>query len=140
MIDGNVSGNVDFIGVEKMTINNGGNYVFSPDGMINAAILPNAPGAMNTTDINYWADIDFIDGGSLGQIINPTGDNARALVDIAGTFTAGAVYDDSSLTLGGGALSGGEIGITLHDTIDYGSAIWFLHADNGIQNASPLAS
>ena len=138
VIDGNVSGNVDFIGVEKMTINNGGNYVFSPDGMINAAILPNAPGAMNTTDINYWADIDFIDGGSLGQIINPTGDNARALVDIAGTFTAGAVYDDSSLTLGGGALSGGEIGITLHDTIDYGSAIWFLHADNGIQNASPL--
>ena len=138
-INGNVSGNVDFIGLEKMTINNG-NYDFSTGSMINAAILPNVSGTANTTDINYWASVDLNDGATLGQIINPTGADARALITVGGVFTSGIKYDESGFGLTGDAakLENGQIGITLYDTVNQGDAIWLLHADSGIKNASDM--
>ena len=127
-IAGSVSGNVDFIGLEKMTI--GGGYVFNDNSRINAAILPYAAGAsMNTTDINYWASVSLNDDDTLGEITNPDDDTARALIEVAGKFetelnTLGA--------LSGGKLSDAQFGINIFDIVDQGTAIWFLHADEGI--------
>ena len=139
-ITGNVSGDVDFIGLEKLTINkdadkNNGNYTFSDDSQIHAAILPYASGsALDTTDINYWASVNLSQDGTLGQIVNPTDDAARALIQVDGVFTGGKEYvSDNALALGQG-----QIGITLFDAVDQGTAIWLLHADGGVKDVDNL--
>jgi len=132
--NGTVYGGVDFLGLEKMTINNG-NYVFDAGSRINAAVLPYVPGAMNTTDIDYWARVNLDESGALGQITNPDGDDARALILVDGTFKAG-----QGLSLNGSQLAanGGKIDIVLYDAIDQGTAIWLVHANDGIFDFSSL--
>ncbi len=133
-VAGNVSGGVDFIGLEKMTI--GGNYTFDKNSMLNVAILPYQSGTMDTTDINYWASVDASDTNPLGQIVNPEGDDARALITVDGVFQAGTEYSDDAFSLNNtvSALKDGQVGITLRDTVDQGTAIWLLHADGGVEN------
>ena len=131
-VDGSVSGNVDFIGLEKMTI--GGNYTFNDDSQINAAILPYAVsgGGINETDINYWASVSLNDDETLGQITNAADDSARALITVGGKF-------ESDLNMLGslsadGALGQPQIGIDIFDVVDQGTAIWFLHAEDGVSD------
>ncbi len=135
VVNGDVLGAVDFIGLEKLTISNG-DYFFDLSSQIDAAILPYAPGGMDATDINYWASVSLADNGTLGQIINPDGDDARALIKVDGLFVGGVEYNESAFTLDAdvAALADGQIGITLRDAVDQGTAIWLLHADGGIQN------
>lgn len=128
-IDGNVSGGVQFIGLEHMTI--GGNYVFNDNSIIHAAILPYAAGVSDNTSIyNYWATVSLNDDKTLGQITN--GANAEPLISVNGQF----VSDVSVLGTGssGGALKNGQVGIDLFDVVDQGTAIWLLHADNGLND------
>ena len=126
-VGGNVSGNVDFIGIEKMTI--GGDYVFNDNSSINAAILPYVSGSgMNSTDINYWASVSLNDDDTLGQITNP--EDARALISVGGRFETD--LNTLGTLTGTGELGNGQIGIDIFDIVDQGTAIWFLHADNGI--------
>lgn len=134
-VDGDISGNVDFIGLEKMTVANG-NYTFDNGSQIHAAILPYANGSvMDTTDINYWASVSLSQDGTLGQIVNPVDDAARALIQVGGVFTGGKEYvSDNALALGQG-----QIGITLFDAVDQGTAIWLLHADGGVKDFDNLA-
>ena len=127
---GSVSGDVDFIGLEKMTI--AGNYIFNDGSQVNAAILPYAVSGngINETDINYWASVSLNDDKTLGQITNASGDNVRALITVGGKF-------ESDLnTLGalsaGGELGQPQIGIDIFDIVDQGTAIWFLHAEEGV--------
>ena len=129
-VDGSVSGNVDFIGLEKMTI--GGNYTFNDGSQINAAILPYAVsgGGMNETDINYWASVSLNDDETLGQITNAA--DAGALITVGGKF-------ESDLNMLGslsadGALGQPQIGIDIFDVVDQGTAIWFLHAEDGVSD------
>ena len=127
-VEGNVSGNVDFIGLEKMKVF--GSYTFNNNSSINAAILPYAEGtALNTTDVNYWATVSLNEDKTLGQITNPTGDGAGALISVDGEF-------ETDITLVGGlendSLANAQIGIDIFDVVDTGTAIWLLHADNGI--------
>lgn len=126
-ITGNVSGAVDFIGLEQMTI--GGNYVFDDNSRINAAILPYAPvvGPDSTTR-NYWSLVSLNDDNTLGQITNPT--NGQAMITVGGKFVSNV--ENLGTGSGGSALKDGQIGITLRDIVDQGTAIWFLHADNGM--------
>ncbi|MBE6462109.1 MAG: hypothetical protein E7006_04725 [Alphaproteobacteria bacterium] len=133
-INGNLSGDVDFVGLEKLTVTNG-NYSFGNGSQINAAILPFADGvALNTTDINYWASVNLTPGATFGQIINPTDSAARALILVDGVFVGGTEYvPEGALELGQK-----QIGITLFDAVDQGSAIWFLHADGGVQNVDSI--
>jgi len=125
-----VSGDVDFIGLEKMTI--GGDFKFNDGSSINAAILPYAAGVgLNSVDINYWASISLNDDGTLGQITNPT-DAARALISVGGKFesdlnTLGTLTSD-------GKLGNAQIGIDIFDIVDPGTAIWFLHANDGVKD------
>ena len=127
-VDGNVSGNVDFVGLEKMTI--AGNYMFNDGSQINAAILPYAVSGsgINETDVNYWATISLNDDETLGQITNAQ--DAGALITVGGKF-------ESDLnTLGAlssaGQLGQPQIGIDIFDIVDQGTAIWFLHAEDGV--------
>ena len=125
---GGVSGNVDFIGLEKMDV--AGSYFFNNNSSINAAILPYADGlSLNTTDINYWATVSLLDDGTLGKITNPTGDDARPLITVGGEFSSDVTLLGG---IGGDELLGAQIGIDVFDIVDAGTAIWFLQADNGI--------
>ena len=128
---GSIFGNVDFIGLEKMTVD--GNYVFNDNSKINAAILPHvAGGGINASGINYWASVSLNDDETLGQITNATYGDVRALITVGGKF-------ESELnTLGnlssGGQLGQPQIGIDIFDIIDQGTAIWFLHAQEGVSD------
>ena len=132
-VDGSVSGAVDFIGLEKMTV--AGNYDFGAASSINAVILPYATGStIDSTDINYWSTVGY-DSNNVVKIENAVDGNA--LINVGGTFTAGS----SALNLADGAtgaLGGGQFGISLRDIVDQGTAIWFVHADGGIVNTSDL--
>ena len=127
-VGGNVSGNVDFVGLEKMTI--AGNYIFNDGSQINAAVLPYAVSGsgVNETDVNYWATISLNDDETLGQITNAQ--DAGALITVGGKF-------ESDLnTLGAlssaGQLGQPQIGIDIFDIVDQGTAIWLLHAEDGV--------
>lgn len=126
-VAGNVSGGVDFIGLEQMTI--GGNYVFDDNSRINAAILPyaTAVGPDNTTR-NYWSSVSLNDDNTLGQITNAA--DGQAMITVGGKFVSNVA--NLGTGSGGGALKDGQIGIDLRDIVDQGTAIWFLHADNGM--------
>lgn len=134
-VAGDVSGGVDFIGLEKMHI--AGNYVFDKNSTINAAILPYATGA-GSTDVNYWSTISLADDNTLGKITNAEGGQALVVVD--GKMTAGTQYDAGSLSLDstGTALGNGQIGIDLFNVVDQGTAIWLLYADKGVENFGQL--
>ena len=131
-VDGNVSGNVNFVGLEKMTI--GGDYLFNGNSAIGAAILPYATGTdINSTDINYWASVSLVEDDTLGQITNP--DGAKPLISVAGKFMS----DVDIMKLGdinSPNLEGSQVGITVFDMVDAGTAIWLLHADGGVSDLS----
>lgn len=129
-VNGNVSGDVDFIGLEKMTI--GGNYTFNDGSVINAAVLPYAVsgGGINETDVNYWATVSLNDDKTLGQITNAP--DAGAMITVGGKFesdlsTLGALTSD-------GKLGQPQIGINIFDVVDQGTAIWLLHAEEGVED------
>jgi hypothetical protein len=129
---GNVSGDVDFIGLGKMTIS--GNYTFNDGSQINAAILPYAvSGAgINETDINYWATVSLNDDKTLGQITNATGDDVRALITVGGKFESDLNLNTLGTLSADGKLGQPQIGIDIFDIVDQGTAIWFLHAEDGV--------
>lgn len=134
-VDADVSGGVEFIGLEKMTV--GGNYVFDSNSKINAAILPYATGA-GSTDRNYWSTVTLTQDNTLGTITNAV--DGAALISVGGVFTSGTQYNESAFVLPGAqtTLGEGQIGISLFDVVDQGTAIWFLHADGGVENFSLL--
>ena len=125
-IANNVSGGVDFVGLEHMTI--GGNYTFNNDSMLHAAILPQPGVVLDSTTYNYWSTVSLNNDNTLGQITNATDGTAAPLISLTGQF----VYDVTSAgsELSGGALVSPQIGIDIFDMVDSGSAIWLLHSDS----------
>lgn len=120
-VDGNINGNVDIIGLERLVV--GGDYLFDDNSMLHAAILPRA-----TAPHNYWSTVSLLEDDTLGQITN--GVAGEPLISINGEF----ISDLSVLGSGAvGALEDTQIGIDLFDIVDQGTAIWFLHADDGIE-------
>ena len=134
-VGGSVSGGVKFIGLEKMDV--GVNYTFSQDSVINAAILPYAAG-VGSTDINYWSTVSLAEDNTLGDITNAQ--DGRALIEVGGKFISGVEYDYQGFELdaGGVALGAGQIGIDLFNVVDQGTAIWLVHAGNGVENFGQL--
>ena len=130
-VDGDVSGGVDFIGLEKMQIT--GDYLFDGNSSLMAAILPYADGTgLNTTDINYWASVN-LSGGKLGQVTNAP--DAKPLIAVGGKFSSDLTMDG----LGSAEneyLEDSQVGIKIFDMIDQGTAIWLLHADGGVSDIS----
>ena len=130
-VDGNVSGGVEFIGLKEMTI--GQNYIFDNNSSLNAAILPYATSsggdAGDVRNPNYWATVSLNNDNTLGVITNA--DNGAAMIEVGGQFVSnvsgfGTHSDNTPLKLG-------QVGIDLFDTVDQGTAIWLVHADDGIR-------
>ncbi len=133
-VNGSVSGNVDFIGLEKMTVS--GDYVFNGGSNINAVILPYAAGStIDSTDVNYWSRV-LLDEEGMVKIENAT--DGAAMINVAGKFTAGQNATSLQANSDATPLAGGQIGISLRDIVDQGTAIWFLHANGGVVDATAL--
>ncbi len=123
-----VSGGVQFIGLEQMTI--GDNYIFNNGSSINAAILPYAlGGGMDSSIRNYWSTVSLNDDNTLGQITNAA--DGMAMITVGGEF----ISDVSGFGTASNKepLKDGQIGIDLVDIVNQGTAIWLLHADEGIR-------
>ena len=126
-IDGFVSGGVDFIGLKDMNIT--GDYTFDNNSRISAAILQRPD---DTSTPSYWATVSLADDETLGQITNA--ENAEALITVGGEFISDVTgFGLPSVET---PLKNGQMGITLFDTVDQGSAIWLVHADEGIRELS----
>ena len=133
-VNGSVSGNVDFIGLEKMNIS--GDYVFNGNSNINAVILPYAAGStIDSTDVNYWSNVSLGEDG-LVKFENAT--DGAAMINVAGKFTAGQNAATALKYADATPLVGGQIGISLRDIVEQGTAIWFLHAEGGVVDAAAL--
>ncbi len=127
IVNGDVSGNVDFIGLEHMIINDG-NYTFNNNSAINAVVL-----AQNASPYKYWATVSLDDKDTLGEITNDAGVDATPLIEVnKGMFinesTVSFNFDKTSTA----ELGNGQIGVKIFDMVDQGSVIWLLHADNGL--------
>ena len=136
-VGGDVSGGVDFIGLEQMSI--GGNYTFDENSRLNVAILKYADGTtMNSSAKNYWATVSLAEDDTLGDITNAA--DAEPMISVNGKFISGKVYD-SGLNLGNKEvqLADSQIGINIFDAVDQGTAIWLLNAKDGIEEFDALA-
>lgn len=138
-VGGSVSGGVEFIGLESMNIGN--DYVLNDSSIISAAIL-------GRDSEKYWATVSLADDKTLGEITNTSGEDASALITVGGELISDfstVNRDDlpstnSPLTIPQtqASIADGQIGITLFDTVDQGSAIWLLHADGGIREGESV--
>ena len=128
---GTVSGGVGFNGLEMMTI--GGDYIFNNGSSLNAAILPYAAGGgLNSTTRNYWATVSLNEDDTLGVITNAA--DAEAMITVGGQFVSDVSgFGTPSNDVG---LKDGQIGINLFDMVDQGTAIWLIHADEGVRELS----
>ena len=126
-IDGNVSGGVDFWGLERLNID--GYYTFNNNSDLWAAVMPyDETGAENTSGQNYWSKVEITDDNKIGEITNA--ENGGALITVGEQF----ISEISGVSLDS-AETRPQIGITLFNTVDTGTAIWLLHADKGINVA-----
>ncbi|MBN1281421.1 MAG: hypothetical protein JW985_00410 [Alphaproteobacteria bacterium] len=119
-VDGNINGNVSIFGLERMVV--GGDYLFDDTSMLHSAVL-----SRGTTGHNYWSTVSLTDDDTLGQITN--GSSAEPLISINGKFISNITTLGSGTV---GALDYSQIGVDIFDIVDQGSAIWLLHADDGI--------
>ncbi len=120
-IGGSVFGGVDFWGIKSLSINN--NYTFDNNSDLWVAVMPE-----NETTKNYWATIEATADNKIGEITNA--DNGEALITVGNKFISnisGIVMDTADTQP--------QVGVTLFDTVDQGTAIWLLHAENGIEIA-----
>ena len=130
-VAGSVSGGVGFIGIEQMTI--GEDYIFDNGSSLNAAILPYASGSSsNSTTRNYWATVSLSEDNTLGVITNPA--DAQAMITVGGEFISDVSGFGNHSNKS--PLQDGQIGINLFDIVNQGTAIWLVHADEGIRELS----
>ena len=135
-VHGNILGGTKILNLEQMTVD--GDYIFDKDSQLLAAILSyNSTPGMNSTTRNYWSTVSLNPDSTFGQITNAI--DGKALVEIKGEnsqFIAGAKYN-ANLTLGS-TLDDGQIGLVLQDLdkISSDTAIWLVHAEGGVLDAS----
>ncbi len=119
-VSGYVSNGVRIDGLQQMDV--GGNYYFDNNSMLNVNLMSNI-------GRDYWASVSLNEDDTLGEITNnnPTG---GALIQVGGKFVSNitALGDETN----GDVLPNGQMGIILNDIVDPGSAIWLVHADNGL--------
>ena len=122
-VTGNVSGGVDFWGVQKATIN--GDYTFNNSSDLWAVVFNDATTAGGK---NYWSSITDDGVNKFGEITNAE-QNAGALIEI--TDGGQMISNITGVALGTNKVQP-TVGITLFENVDMGDAIWLVHADGGI--------
>lgn len=124
----NISGGVGFLGVGRMDV--GGNYTFDSGSVLGAIIMKEGV-SLN----NYWSTVSLNNDNTLGQITNAA--DGQALINVGGVFKGGSDSIDS-VSADGTEIQKSQIGITLQDAVNPGTAIWLLHAQGGVENADRL--
>ena len=118
-ITGNVSGGLKIRGLELMTIN--GDYTFDDNSMLLAIIN------QESADYSYWATVTY---DSEEPLITNNSASAEPLISVSGQ-----IINNMSTTLAaplGGELQPSQMGIVLNQIVHQGTAVWLMHADNGI--------
>ena len=133
-IDGSVSGGVDFMGLKRLDIT--GNYTINNNSDLWAAILPYGDGEGNTSAQNYWASVEITEDNKVGEITNPNPENGGGALITVGKKLNSVI----SGVAGGSATIAPDFGITLFEIVDQGSAIWLLHAEDGLATAEGFES
>lgn len=126
-VGGNVSGGIKFSGLKNMTI--GGSYEFNNNSFLHAAIMP----AGSDNPRNYWSTVSLADDNTLGTITNAS--DGAALVQVGDTFVSN-ITQLSQNDVPGGPLDTPLVGIDIFKMIDQGTAIWLVHAQNGINESN----
>lgn len=127
-VDGNILGGTQFLGLGKMDV--AGNYLFDANSALSAIIKPYAAGGASANN-NYWATVNLNQDNTLGQITNAEG--GSALINVNGVFKGGVEYSGAEYA-DGTPLKMSQIGITLQEAVDQGTAIWLLHANGGVED------
>ncbi len=122
-ISGNIAGGTDFINLGGLRV--GGDYTFNDSSRLGLWI-GSAGGSPN-----YYATVSTANDDNLGKITNVwNGITSEALIQVDGKF----ITDVSSpiVTGNGASISDSQIGITITDIINPGTAIWLVQADGGV--------
>lgn len=120
-VGGNVSGGVKIYGLKHMVVN--GNYTFDKNSLLDVAALSGE---------DYWATVSLNDDNTLGQIVNDNNDPVNALIYVDKQFVANVSAADIGGDIYDNPLVAPEIGVNLHKAVNPGSAIWFVYADDGL--------
>lgn len=120
-VGGNIIGGTDIIGLAHMTV--GGNYTFDDASRLVAF-------ANSGAGFTYWATAVFDEDNMVSVITNNVG-GAEPLISVSGQLITNV--SGNALTPNGTPLLDSQIGINLRNTVNGSSAIWLLHADEGIQ-------
>ena len=119
-VGGNVSGGANIIGLESMTI--GGNYTF--DDTSRLLVVANS-------GYNYWSTAAFESG-----LVITNSSSAAPLITVGNDL----VLNVTNTGTNSGALTSGQFGIDLRQSVDETSAIWLMRVDgaNGVSQYSDL--
>ena len=120
-IGGSIIGGTDIIGLAHMTV--GGDYTFDDASRLVAF-------ANSGAGFTYWATATFDEDNMVSVITNNVG-GAEPLISVSGHLITNV--SGGALVPNGSALLDSQIGINLRDTVNGSSAIWLLHADQGIE-------
>ena len=126
-VGGDIIGGTDIVGLAHMTV--GGDYTFDNAGRLLAF-------ANSGDAYTYWATATFDDEYMVGTITNNVL-GAEPLISVSGKLITN-VSDTVSSDVSG--LSDTQIGINLRNTVTGNSAIWLLHADDGIEELATRIS
>lgn len=113
---GNVSGGLDIIGLERMTVHNG-DYIFDD----NSRLLAIANAESGT--YNYWTDVDF---SGTDPVVNALTGDEVALITVGGSLISATSGTD--MTSNPADLADGQFGIVLRQAVTESTALWLAHA------------
>ncbi|MCL2331369.1 MAG: hypothetical protein FWC61_02375 [Proteobacteria bacterium] len=129
-INGGISDGVRFIGLGDMTVN--GDYNFGDHSMLQANILPKN----FDPSYNHFGTVSTANDATFGSITMPAG--SSPVISVSGVF-ASDLGPSPTLPLGGAPITNGQMGISLFNSVDTGTAIWLVHAEDGVeQSGMPL--
>ena len=118
-VGGDILGGTDIIGLSHMLV--GGDYTFDSASRLNAFV--------NSGDgYTYWGFASFDESNLIGTIVNTT-PGAEPLISVSGKLITDVSVENSMAA----SLADSQIGINLRDSVTGDTAIWLLHADNGIE-------
>ncbi len=123
-IGGSILGGTDIIGLGHMMV--GENYLFDRESQLVAFVN------QESSTYSYWADAAFDEENMIVNIVNNLGTAAEPLISVSGHLITDVV---SVSSVDGSPLLDSEIGINLLSDVSVtgGSAIWLMHADEGLQ-------
>ena len=120
-VGGSIIGGTDIIGLAHMTV--GGDYTFDDASRLVAF-------ANSGAGFTYWATATFDEDNMVSVITNNVG-GAEPLISVSGHLITNVSGD--ALVPNDSALLDSQIGINLRNIVNGSSAIWLLHADQGIE-------